>query len=171
MTSPSSASSPSSSPSLPRGVRLLLRACLSAKDREFLMGDLEEEWRDRTVSIASADRPASRWSARRWLWRQTIGLIWTHGRRPLRHTLTNTLSGGSTMALSISTTDVRYAARAVASRPALTLSLVATLGGGIALATIMFSVLNAVLLVPLPYHRAGTHRLRVGTACQSPQSP
>jgi putative ABC transport system permease protein len=137
-------------------VRLLLRVCLGAKDREFLIGDLEEEWRERTISIGTAGARTSRSSARRWLWRQTIGLIWTHGRRPLPRTPAGTLSReGSTMALSISTTDARYAVRAVASSPALTLSLVATLGGGIALATIMFSVLNAVLLVPLPYTEPG----------------
>jgi predicted permease len=51
----------------------------------------------------------------------------------------------------ITTTDIRHAARAVASRPGLAFSLIVTLGGGIALATVMFSVLNAVLLVPPPY--------------------
>ena len=40
--------------------------------------------------------------------------------------------------------DVRQAVRGVVSRPGLTVSLVGTLGGGIALATVMFSVLNAI---------------------------
>jgi predicted permease len=53
--------------------------------------------------------------------------------------------------MSFSAVDVHHALRGIAASPRLTVSLVATLGGGIALATIMFSVLNAVLLAPLPY--------------------
>jgi putative ABC transport system permease protein len=135
---------------LPPGVRRLLATCLDADAREFVVGDLEELW-------AVGDR------TRVWLWRQTVALTWAHhrGRRWPRHTLPVAERVGPVrhatrkdFSMSISAVDVHHALRAIAARPGLTASLVGTLGGGIALATVMFSVLNAVLLAPLPYGEA-----------------
>src|SRR5512146_955744 len=51
--------------------------------------------------------------------------------------------------------DVRYAVRAMASRPRFASLVAGTLALGIAAATAIFSVVNPVLLQPLPYPNAG----------------
>jgi predicted permease len=129
---------------LPRAVALVLRVCLPARDREHLLGDLEE------LMPPTPTAPADERRLRRRVWRDVVGLVWTHGRviGDLRRLIAGLVDGDPLM---LSPTDVRYAYRAVARRPALALSLVLTLAGGIALNTMMFSILNAVLLMPLPY--------------------
>jgi hypothetical protein len=58
------------------------------------------------------------------------------------------------------TRDVRLSARSLARRPAFTLTVLLTLGLGIGGTTAVFSVLNAVLLRPLPFAE-GERLLRV----------
>lgn len=50
--------------------------------------------------------------------------------------------------------DLRYAMRALYRTPVFTVAVVLTLGVGIGINTSVFTVLNAVLLAPLPYERS-----------------
>ena len=70
--------------------------------------------------------------------------------------------------MTLSRVDFRHAVRTVASRTGLTLSLIGSLGGGIALATVTVSVLNAVLFVPLPLQASPQARRRVGATRRPP---
>ena len=54
--------------------------------------------------------------------------------------------------MSIVPTDIRYAARRWAAHPGLAITVVLTLGLGIGATTAIFSVVDGVLLRPLPWH-------------------
>ncbi|MGD2069181.1 MAG: ADOP family duplicated permease [Gemmatimonadota bacterium] len=59
------------------------------------------------------------------------------------------------MSLELLLAELRLAIRALARRPTLSLVVVATLGLGLGANTAVFSVLQSVLLAPLPYEDAG----------------
>ena len=65
----------------PRLALWILRSRLPAEDREFAIGDLEEEFLDRV----ERDGPAR---ARRWYWRQALRSLIT--RQPRRNQQTHT---------------------------------------------------------------------------------
>lgn len=96
-------------------------------------GDLEEEYRNRAPGLA-----------------RTVWLLWTAGDLALRYALRgkgDAVSGGGWMR------DARFAVRRLTRTPGDSLVSVLTLALGIGATVTLYSVVDAVLLDPLPYER------------------
>lgn len=139
-----------------RALTTLLRLALPPDRREEVLGDLEERY------VARAAERGAVVSAV-WYSRQAITLaLW--GLAVRLETL-RPFGAGSVLAQDV-IGDARSAARSLLSNPGYTAIAVATLGLGIGGNTAVFSVVNGVVLQPLPFPQAGElvaiHETRVG---------
>jgi predicted permease len=117
---------------------MLLRGLLGEGDAtKCIMGDLREEY-----GRIRAEQSA--FFADMWYWAQVVNV---GGRLAVRRATSN--RGGGRVEELIQ--DLRSATRSLRRRPLLVTSIVLTLGLGIAGATAMFSVVDAVLLKDLSY--------------------
>ena len=131
-------------PHPPRLAVSLLAWRLSPEWHDFVLGDLEEEFCVRAASSAPA--------ARRWFWRQAIRCVAApppasapHHHRPGRDPFMRTLLS-----------DVRHALRVFIRTPSYAVAVAAVLALGIGANTAIFSIVNAVLLRPLPFEDPDT---------------
>jgi putative ABC transport system permease protein len=129
------------SPDPPRLAIWLLTRRLSAEWREFVVGDLEEEFATR-----SGHSPVA---ARAWFWWQTMRCLATPPPvRPTRSVI-GSPQGDSRMRTVFA--DLRYAFRVITRTPSFAAAVISVLAIGIGANTAIFSIVNAVLLRPLPF--------------------
>src|SRR3954451_1337964 len=113
---------------IPPWLRRLERLLLQDDDREFLAGDLEEDYWN----------AVRRFGHRRGLLRYARGLLLASSRK-------------GTAMLARFWNDLGHARRTLARRPAFAFAAAATLSIGIGATTAIYTIADAALLAPLPY--------------------
>ncbi|MEP7344617.1 MAG: ADOP family duplicated permease [Gemmatimonadaceae bacterium] len=128
----------------PRLARWLIGRLVRSHDRSFVVGDLDEEFASREATLGHA-------AARRWYWRQAarsaFPLAWHRVTMP---PAVNPEPRPVAMWPDLRD-DLRYALRLSGRNRLATVAVIGTMMLGIGATTAVFSVVNSVLLKPLPF--------------------
>src|SRR5207244_162457 len=157
-----------------RSADWLLRRCLpSGECGDTIRGDLLEEWNARIARLkpsrstggarasftggarasftggARRLQPSGRFAVTLWYWRQALGVAARYGWRCDRRAYARA-DGRRHMLFDALSHDLRYALRSYAKSPAFAAAILTTLALGIGASTAIFSMVNGIILRPLP---------------------
>jgi len=128
----------------PRLAIVLLTLRLRAEWRDFIVGDLVEEFQKRSeVSPAQA---------RKWFWRQALRCLVAPVKSRAYALEPSIATAGDRSFVWTIVEDLRYGVRMLRRAPALAVAVIGVLALGIGANTAIFSMVNSVLLRPLPFH-------------------
>lgn len=138
--------SPTSKP--PRVARRLLLTIAPADDRWAIVDDLDEEFA--AIAARNGSRPAAR-----WYWTQALAsapaLLLDRVTRALRARRSPTTNNGDSMLREL-WDDLRYTARRARRQPLVAGTTLFSTALAVSATTAVFSVVNGLLLRPLPLH-------------------
>jgi predicted permease len=143
---------------------LIIRVATPAAHREFVVGDTVER-------AAEIERAHGEAAASRWLWREAwrVSVRAPHHRLAVRAAPGHP-TGPATFVVSSFVDDVRFAVRGLRKSRGVNFVVVLTLALAIGANTAIFSVVEAVLLSPLPYPEQD-RIVRVGASFAGSDSP
>jgi putative ABC transport system permease protein len=123
--------------------RLMERVFRSPAQRHGIVGDLREEYARRRAQ-------RGRIVSDIWFWQQAVLVYWRF-KAEARKTTPATRGGSGMSLIGDLVFDLRFAVRSLLKRPLFTAVAVLTVGLGIGATTAVFSVVDGVLLSPLPF--------------------
>src|SRR5262249_56593497 len=126
----------------------LMQRSLVPADRSAALGDLHEEF----LLRAAADGPPA---ARRWYWRQVLRSLPSNLRRAAAHAIEmrRVAHARPLRRREVVMQDIRFAVRSLAATRTFTLVALVVIALGIGATTAIFSVVDAVVLKGVPFHR------------------
>ncbi len=137
---------------VPRLAEAMLKALLDSRRREFVMGDLEEEYLSRREERGAVNTYF-------WYWRHAVGSIVAQAKsagasRP--HAAVPRPAQRRTAGMFVSglAGDVKFALRSLRQNPTFSIVAIGTLTLGIGANTAIFTVVDSVILRQLPYEDA-----------------